>query len=269
MEDIYMRKDVKRFVISSVDRGGDKRQVREHLEGKISDVELGKALRYFDKLCLYKKRGKKITFLGAVLFPLYIIRLILLFIVFMVLQGYVWIRKFLFGSSEEIRFTDVQSSFNLLPYLRGKKISFNKKPRKERGKIIIWIVFFLVLASVLIYSNFIYSKNCSNASCFREMVSGCNRANFISTDLISLENRVTGLTLKGCRIEVESLGNMMEISEGKKMVCYFPKGLRVLPQTKIEFCTGELREDIQELIISELYKTLGQNVGELSSLFRM
>lgn len=135
---------------------------------------------------------------------------------------------------------------------------------KRKGFIIFVSIITLVLVAILVYFNFFYYVSCENASCFKEMTSKCARAEFVSSELMTLENKIIGLSPQGCKIEVTLLEGL-DISEGKQMTCYLPIGLKVLPQSKIEFCTGELREEIQTVIISELYETVGQNIVELQS----
>ena len=263
-----MKRSVRMFIDSAIDSGKGKKYVIDSLIGRISDKDLITAVKYFEKVSFRKENKKKLGLSDMPLVGVYFFRLSFLLIVFFIFKISNWIRRVLFGESEDITFEGLERSFSFASHFRKVRSWAEAKPEKNKTLMIRGGILLLILISVLFYANFIYSKNCQNTGCFREMVSGCHRSTFVSTDLVSLDNKVTGFTFKGCRVVVVAAKDSFGISKGQKMICYFPKGLKVLPQTKIEFCTGELREEIQDLIISELYEVVGQNVEELNLFFR-
>jgi hypothetical protein len=144
----------------------------------------------------------------------------------------------------------------------------NEKSFNGKKKVFYVFLLIFLLLLFIFYVNFVYSKDCDNLTCFGEMIFYCNRANFVSSGALPLKSEIFGSSLEGCKVRVRALENNIGVLEGSEMICHLPMGVRLLPQSQIEFCEGRLREDIQDLIISELYKTIGQNVGELSYFFR-
>lgn len=262
-----MKSSVKNFVVSAFKAGKSRSYVRESLFKKISDVEVGKALRFFDRISIKEKSpGKSLIEIPKLVF--YSLKLGMLFIFFLFLRASLLFKKLLFGSSEEITFEEVKHSFSLASLFRKLKSWFNRKSSSEKKRFVFIGITILLILIIVFSSSFIFYKRCENSRCFKEMVSDCHRAQFVSRDLVPLNNKVLGYSFRGCKIEVTSLKNDFGIEEGKRMTCYFPYGLAALPQTRIEFCSGSLREEIQEIIISELHRTIGQNVGELNYLFK-
>ncbi len=136
----------------------------------------------------------------------------------------------------------------------------------------LFIILAIFLVSLFVYLNFFYFMSCDNSSCFKETLSNCLRSSYISNESILLKNKVIGLSYQGCIVEVISLENTKGIEPGEKMTCYLPVGSKYsslvsLPQTKIDLCSGSLREVIQEQIISEFYRSIGQNLNNLNSFF--
>ena len=55
--------------------------------------------------------------------------------------------------------------------------------------------------------------------------------------------------------------------QGKKMVCTVQKGETQFPEKNIAQCTGELKEELQDIIIQRMHNYLLQNVGEIKEEF--
>ncbi len=269
MGDCNMKTNVKKFVTSAFKAGKSRSYVRESLFKKVSDVKAGKALRLFDRLSMKEKHKRRFSLTEIPKLIFYSLRLTFFFSIFIFLWVSLGLKRIFLGGSEDVTLEDVKHSFSFAILLKRFKAWFSKKSRGEKIGIILFCILALLVLSLVIFSSFIFHKSCENSSCFREMMSNCHRAQFISSDLVPLDNKIMGYSIGGCKVEVTSLKNDFGIGEGKKMVCYFPKGSTVLPQTNIEFCSGDLREDIQEVIISELYKTIGQNINELNDFFKV
>lgn len=263
-----MKRSTKNFVDSAFLVGKDRHYIRKALYGRVLDVEVNSALRYFDKLLLKKSSKNRFNLLAIPKFIAYIIKFFFSLIVYLYLKVSLAIKKFFLGKGEEVDFEEVRESIGIAKFFRGIKEWFDKKDSSSKKRIIITTILILLLIALLIYSSFIFSKHCYNQTCFKTMVSECRRADFKSSDLVRLENRIIGPSLKGCKIKVVSLENELGIPPGKEMICYLPYGLRIMPSAKIEYCSGELREEIQTVLISELYKTVGQNTEKLNPFFK-
>lgn len=256
-----MKREIKKQVINAVKSNLNRSELIRLLEPNLSDLELGSAIRYFDKLTLNQTKIKRYSFIELLKLPLHILKIFLLMTLFYLLKLSFAFRRLFLNGSQEVSFNDFEKSFNM-----GRWFS-DKSPSQKTYFILSFLSIF-ILVFFFFYVNFIHYKECTNQSCFQEMVFSCNRATFESDGLISLNNKIIGVSFRGCKVKVESLDNELNIPPGEEMVCYLPLGLRVLPQNKIEYCSGELREDIQDLIISELYKVVGQNVGDINSFFK-
>jgi hypothetical protein len=263
-----MSKSIKNFVVSAFKAGKDRDYIRKILFGKVSDIEVVRALKLFDSLSLKKDKnsGNFLTNSSKVFF--YAIRILWSWIVYIFLKISFNIKKFIFGHSEEIHFNEIKDSFSIKGYFSKTKKRLNSQSPHLIKRLFFVIFIVIIFGFIIIFSTFYFSKVCENQTCFKEMVSKCQRAEFISKDLVGLENKILGPSLGGCKIIVTSLENDIGLKSGEKMTCYMPLGIKVMPQTKLEFCSGKLREDIQEILISELYKTIGQNLPELNSFFK-
>ncbi len=262
-----MKYPIREFVISAVESRKDRSFVRESLLGKVSDIEVRNALNLFDSL--QENSSKKPSFVNFLGFAFHPIKLFFLLILFWITKFIVGLRKILGDLDKDY---DVKS---ISLFSENKSLSkdflqkFNSKNRLGKFVFVSFIFILGILLIWFIFASFIYSKPCDSSACFKTMISVCHRADFISSDLVRLDNQIVGLTSGGCEVEVRAVDNNLGISMGEKMTCYIPLGLSVLPQSKLDLCSGKLRESIQEIIISELYKTIGQNVEELNSFFKV
>jgi hypothetical protein len=261
-----MRSDVKKFIVWCVDNQKSRKFARDYLFGKISDVQVTKALKFYDR---YSENSwkKHLEFKDLPIAFLLLVRISLLFLIYCLLRTYRFFQKLIFGKAEEQSFEEFELSFSLYNYYNLVKEWFVKKYRKEKWIFLLKVFAVVFFIALLIFANFIYFKNCSSQGCFKESVSKCYRAKYVSSDLVPLKNTIVGFSWRGCKVEVESLENDL-IDSGRTMTCYLPYGSRNLPQSRIELCSGELREDVQELIISEMYIAVGQNVREINDFFR-
>ena len=56
--------------------------------------------------------------------------------------------------------------------------------------------------------------------------------------------------------------------QGMKMICTVSKGETQFPEKDISRCSGELREELQDLIIQRMHNYLLKNVGEIQQEFQ-
>ena len=70
-----------------------------------------------------------------------------------------------------------------------------------------------------------------------------------------------------CEVRVELLQANLnkkesDVVEGKEMVCRVPLGVKVAPEDDMRFCSGPLREGLQELIIQRMHDYLIENLDD-------
>lgn len=155
---------------------------------------------------------------------------------------------------------------------KGKK----NKPYHLGIEIIKLIVIgmIIVLSSVAVYYFFFYSSSCENKDCFYSALVSCERVKWINDAqeaswLYTIEGkgRMPGAedTEAKCIVAVKLLQGKkgttdIMSAEGKEMKCYIPLGTSTVPGQKLEFCTGELKEELQNLIIKRMHKYLLENL---------
>lgn len=130
-------------------------------------------------------------------------------------------------------------------------------------------IILLVIAGI--YFLFFFHYSCDDLSCFYGHQEKC-----VKTKLINNQEDTTWLyTIKGqednqCKINVEVLAIKIgtidkKRLEGKNMDCYSPIGSMGVPGSDISKCHGELKEEMQNLIIQKLHQYIvgsTQDIGE-------
>ncbi len=140
--------------------------------------------------------------------------------------------------------------------------------KTEVLKFIIIVAIFLAVITAVYYA-FFYSVTCLNQECFMEKLASCRRANWVNeAEEASWSYSIEGKSEK-CEVEVKLLvikkGEIdMGDIEGKSMTCYLPVGLITSPEQNLEDCKGELKENLQDLIIKRMHSYILKNVGEIS-----
>ncbi|MEM4181918.1 MAG: hypothetical protein QXX68_02065 [Candidatus Pacearchaeota archaeon] len=256
-----MDKRIKNFVESAYRMGKDEKYVRDYLFGKIKDIELNEALEYFNSL---SKKKKKLVFFSVIYS---IIRVFFLYISFLAVRFLVFLRNSLSKEKiAEVDFRQFEEEIKIKNIFEKIKNWFLKKSEKEKKKILLISALFLFFLGLLIYANFFYYMKCPNETCFRDRMERCERAKYESKDFILLFNRIYGRDLDSCNSRVA----FYDKQKNKKLVmeCSTPLRERNLPYSRIEYCTGELREYIQEKMINELQSTVSENILELNHFFR-
>ena len=133
------------------------------------------------------------------------------------------------------------------------------------------IIFVLVLIVVVaaIYFTFFFAYKCNDLACFQAHQAECSRAKFIRDgEETTWKYHIKGKEDGGCEIEVEILGiKKGAVSNqklvGKSMSCIVPFGSLNSPEADITQCTGQLREELQDLIIQKLHAYVVENLGEI------
>jgi len=146
-----------------------------------------------------------------------------------------------------------------------KKVNINK------------IIYIMAVAAVILLigyfaSSFFILPKCATESCFKAELWKCNKVSFLS----SSENSTWMYNIKGfsgdeCIIYAKAVSIKSDIAtgialSGKDMTCYIPKNVigSFMPEEKIEYCHGILKEEIQRLMIEKMHLYIVQNIGKIN-----
>ena len=152
----------------------------------------------------------------------------------------------------------------------------NPRRLKKRFGIAL-IILFIALVVFTSYFLFVYPKPCAdtNGQCFVDAMVSCKRVSWIREDAEASWAYIIKENIKGdsCEVEVKLLKMKQgtidsEKLQGKEMLCIIPKGETQFPEKDISKCSGELREELQDLIIQRMHNYLLQNVGEIRTEFQ-
>ncbi len=145
--------------------------------------------------------------------------------------------------------------------------------QKRVGLAVLILLGFLILFSG--YFLFIYAKPVLNTEDFGNAMINCNHVSWIKEDaqaswLYTIKGNAQG---DACDIEVKLLkmkqGTLdSEKLQGMKMLCVQGKGDTQFPEKDISKCSGELKEQLQELIIQRMHNYILDNFGEIKQEFK-
>lgn len=149
----------------------------------------------------------------------------------------------------------------------GKKIIGIGTPKGTK----LIIIFVLIALAVLCYFLFIFTPTCSTQSCFTDSLWKCKRVVYTSYGNDSWHYSIEGMNMKDCEVKVTALSiksnpEIAKSLEGKEMTCYLPRGTAFMPESKIEYCHGLLKEEIQDQIIKSMHLYIVENIGEIKEL---
>ncbi len=150
-----------------------------------------------------------------------------------------------------------------------------EKKIKVKKEYIILIV--LIILIVIGFYKFVFLKDCKgDMDCFNEYSRDCKRARvFVVSDGNVLEYKVLGSEKENCVVSVK-MEKMKEGSElrlvkafqGKSMECKIAK--EILKERSLEtvdnlidYCSGELKEAMQEIIIKRMYTFILSNLKDI------
>ncbi len=151
---------------------------------------------------------------------------------------------------------------------------------RERGSLIVKVVLLIIaitLASGVIYYFYGYTRHCETESCFLDNLAACRRASFISEQqgnkwLYETKGKAGNFcTVYVKNLEISSQEIELQSVKGKDMFCRIPKeaaGSYIEIQQQLEFCTGPLKEELQDVIIKKLYNYIIQNLGDIKDVLR-
>jgi hypothetical protein len=136
----------------------------------------------------------------------------------------------------------------------------------------------ILLISLVIFSGyflFVYAKPVLTAEGFGNAMVNCGHVSWVKEDaqaswLYTIKGNAVG---DACDIEVKLLkmkeGTLdSEKLQGMKMLCVQNKGDNQFPEKDISRCSGELKEQLQELIIQRMHSYILENFGEIKQDFK-
>lgn len=146
----------------------------------------------------------------------------------------------------------------------------NKRGRKGIFLIVLGI---LVILGIAVYFTFLFNYNCedNDIECFRSHQAKCLKTEYISDDIdVTWEYDIKGKKDNICEIDVKIVkvkGGMIENKrlEGKEMTCSVMYGSTEPPESDTSKCKGELKEEMQALIIQKLHAYIVSNLGQIDS----
>lgn len=123
----------------------------------------------------------------------------------------------------------------------------------------------LVVVSYLGYS-FLKTENCQDLECFQKNLADCSKAKFTNQAEWVYEYKILGEKQGACRVNIKLVFAGLEPKfnslVGQKMTCDMPLRMIEFPEKDLSYCSGKLKENIQYLVIMDLYKFTAQNLGK-------
>jgi len=148
-------------------------------------------------------------------------------------------------------------------------LDYFRKPKHIVYLVVILVALIGVIYSV--YAIFIYSGFCEDEACFAEKLVECDRSSYIKNNPETiLRYDIKGKQGKDCEVNVEMLqvkqgSAELELLQGEEMICYLPLGVYEAPEKNLKRCHGNLRENIQEILIQRMHSQIVENIGEISA----
>lgn len=140
----------------------------------------------------------------------------------------------------------------------------------KRGALGIIILVVLVAALFLTFN----PEKCPNFECFQKRMIECKSTSYINEEPeASWGYKIIGKRAGKCEIEVTLLGAKegsldLRKYEGNSMSCFFDEGFVTYPEKDLDACHGELKENLQNVIIEKLYNYIISNLGEIQEELR-
>lgn len=141
----------------------------------------------------------------------------------------------------------------------------------KKKVLVISIVSAIVVLALIIgsYFFFFYKVQCDTKECFLTNLVDCKRTAYTNADAQTItQYTILGTSAGKCEtnvkiIQVKQGALEVAVLEGKEMNCFTGIGIGDMPEKNIENCHGELKEQIQSIIIDRLYSQILQNIGKI------
>lgn len=147
-----------------------------------------------------------------------------------------------------------------------------KKKRLIGKKVILPAIIALMIALIAAaYFVIFYTPECKDAQCFVKAMNKCSKASFLNEqDSAIWQYRIRFSLSKECLVDVKAveIKTDMETSaalKGKEMRCYLPKDVAgsFMPEERLEYCHGVLKEDMQDLMIKRMQTYVIKNIEQI------
>lgn len=131
------------------------------------------------------------------------------------------------------------------------------------------IVLILLIIGFVVYLQLFYVGECQNFECFKSKMESCDKVEYVNeAPEASWHYRIRGMEGDSCKIDVEVLlakkGELgIDRLVGKDMKCFYPEGVATYPEKDLSVCHGELKEELQEIIINKLHTYVIENLGQI------
>lgn len=132
----------------------------------------------------------------------------------------------------------------------------------------------IVGIAIALYFTFYKPVSCDTYECFQEKMSLCEKAAYINEEPeASWKYEIIETDGDTCVIDVTMLqakkGDLeLDRLNGYKMTCRYPEGIATYPNQDLGVCTGQLKEELQGIVIKKLYSYILDNLGELNQSLR-
>lgn len=140
----------------------------------------------------------------------------------------------------------------------------------KRGIIISLSILAVILLIAGIYFTWFFTYTCTTMECFQANQIKCAKATVLrETDTTRWSYIIKGKQNNLCVIEATVLkvkeGQIDRINlEGNSMDCSLPLGSKVFPESDLDKCHGILKEEIQQIIITNAHAQIIANIGKVS-----
>ena len=147
------------------------------------------------------------------------------------------------------------------------------KQKKDSFDINIWIaVIFLIFVLIMFLGYFLFFniRPIEHGEQFFKALQECEKVSWVKEDAQASWLYIIQGETKGdaCKIKVKLLKMKQGTSDtenlqGKEMICIVQKEETQFPEKEISKCSGELKEELQDIIIQRMHKYILQNIEEL------
>lgn len=142
--------------------------------------------------------------------------------------------------------------------------------RKNRRIVYGILIALMALALIgIVYFAFFYFPECQNYDCWQKHMSRCSKASFVNDDIgASWRYEITGSEGRQCVIEVELMAaktGELGVADlvGESMTCSYPLGSTAYAEKDLDRCHGQLKEDLQTIMITKLHTYIIENLEKV------
>ena len=147
---------------------------------------------------------------------------------------------------------------------------------EEKGKLKKSVIFMIILL-VIIMLGFLYyffdyfPKKCNDVDCYQKALVNCKKSFYINEeeDYVWRYDIMSKNDISSCNVKVR----MLKIKKGdiklddfvdKEMICIVQKYDYIYPEKDMLRCTGNLKEELQEIVIDRLHNYILQNLEKIN-----